>query len=230
MSIITQTKNLLSLPKSLIATQKRFSVREKIHRYVEPHRYKKHMLAATQPYFRRKYELPSETCKGTSAKTHEMGPLEKIYAEELIEEVKKNDFVLFVQHNYTPFQSERVYKNTLIKSGGTFYNRKNPVYEEVFNTLGIKEVQHLFVTRNSLVLGPLDKLNSCVRALRKMPQFLLLAGCIDQEVYTYHQLQTIAATDDIDQCRANLLATLNTPAIELSMILEHISSQKTEDT
>lgn len=218
MSVIAQTRNGLYLHKSLplLTTQKRYNTREAIHRYVEPDKFKKHMLAAAEPYYRRKYNLQSDTCTGAKPKIHELHPLQKIYANELIEAIEKNDFVLFIQHNYTPFQSERVYKNTLIKSGGSFVSHRNEVYRDVFHRLGLNALQHLFVTRNSLILGPVDKLPKCVNALRKMPQFLLLGGCIEKEIYSYKQLQLISQSPNLDQCRAQLLSILETPAIDLA--------------
>lgn len=220
MSLISHTRHSLLLPKFFPTVQKRYNTRESIHRYVEPNKFKKHMLAAAEPYFRRRYNQPSEVCRGANRKEHHLEPLDRIYANELLDEIKKNDFVLFIQHNYTIFQSERVYKNTLIKSGASFFSHKNPVYKKVFKTLGIDQVQHLFITRNSLVVGPIDKLPACVKALRKMPQFLLLAGCIEGDVLTYDQLQSISVTTDIDECRANLLAILESPSIDLSHYLE----------
>lgn len=218
MSLIVQTRNCLLLQRSLplLTAQKRCNTREAIHRYVEPDKFKKHMLAASEPYIKKKFRLQSETCKGTEPKVLEMEPLQKIYCDELTEAIEKNDFLLFIQHNYTPFQSERVYKNKLIKSGGHFYSHRNVVYEEVFNRLGVNQLQHLCITRNSLVLGPIDALPKCVIALRKMPQFLLLAGYVDKEVYTYEQLQLISGDSNLDSCRATLLSILETPAIDLS--------------
>lgn len=222
MSLIVQTKNCLHFQRSLplLTAQKRYNTREAIHRYVEPDKFKKHMLAAAQPYFKRKHRLQSETCKGTSQSVHEMHPLQKIYSNELLEAIEKNDFTLFIQHTYTPFQSERVYKNTLIKSGGHFYSHRNEVYKDVFNRLGANQLLHLCITRNSLVLGPIDALSKCVHALRKMPQFLLLAGYIDKEVYTYEQLQLISRDSNLDSCRATLVSILETPAIDLASNLE----------
>lgn len=189
------------------------------------------MLASTQPYIRRKYELPSETCKGNIPKDHQMEPLEKIYVNEVMDDIKQNDFVLFIQHNYTPFQSERVYKNTLIKNGGIFRSHRNVVYKEVFKRLGVDDkIQQLFVTRNSIVIGQVDKLPACVGALRKMPQFILLGGCIDGEIYNYEDLQSISRQQNIDLCRANLLAVLETPLAELSYCLEqYISNNQSEE-
>jgi ribosomal protein L10 len=225
MSFIIHTKKALYLQRSLpcLTTQKRYNTREAIHRYVEPDKFKKHMLSASQPYLKRKYKLQSDTCVGVNPKVHELHPLQKIYSNELIEAIEQNDFVLFIQHNYTPFQSERVYKNTLIKSGGHFYSHRNEVYKDAFKRLGIDQVQHLFVTRNSFVIGPIEKLAKCVIALRKMPQFLLLAGCIEKEVYTYEQLQMISKDTNLDSCRATLVSILETPAVELSSNLEWLN-------
>lgn len=228
-SIVTQQRFYLVLQKiSPLAIQKRFSTRESIHRYVEPDKFKKHMLAASEHYYKRKYISQSDSCVGTNPRVYELHPLQRIYADELSSAVKSNDFVLFIQHNYTPFQSERVYKNTLIKSGGMIYSHRNEVYKEVFSNLGLEEVKNLFVTRNTLVLGKIDSLPNCVKALRKMPQFLLLAGCINNEVYSYEQLQQISATSDLDACRATLTSILETPAIELYQNLRQYVEQNPE--
>ena len=228
MSLLAQTRQALLLPKLLPSIQKRFSTRESIHRYVEPNKFKKHMLAAAEPYMRRKHEVSSETCVGTTLKEIDLHPLDRIYANELLDAINKSGFVLFIQHNYTPFQIERVYKNTLIKSGGTFFSHKNQVYKEVFNTLNIDSVQPLFTTRNSLLVGPVDKLPACVDALKRMTSFLLLAGCIDKNVYTYDQLNLIAMYPNLDSARAQLLATLETPAIDLAYYLEQHSNNMNE--
>lgn len=153
--------------------------------------------------------------KANAPKIHDQEPLQRIYVEELVEAIKTNDFVLFIQHNYTPHQVERVHKNTLIKSGGQFYSHRNVVYKEVFANMGLDRVQHLFITRNSLVLGKFDCLSTCVKALRRMPQFILLAGCIENELYSHRELQIIGDNPSLDMNRANLTGLLETPAIEL---------------
>lgn len=234
MSLLAQTKNILYLQRSLplLTAQKRHNTREAIHRYVEPDKFKKHMLAAAEPYIKKKYRLQSDTCVGYKRKDHELHPLQKIYSNELLEAIEANDFLLFIQHNYTPFQQERVYKNTLIKSGGHLYDRRNEVYRDVFKRIGLDQMEHLLITRNTLVLGAIDKLPKCLAALRKMPQFLLLAGVIDKEIYTYEQLQ-LFTTNDLDLCRANLVSILETPAVDLSYNLEEyvkMNSTETPDT
>lgn len=229
MSLLTKaTRTYIPLHKSFPAftEQKRYNTREAIHRYVEPDKFKKHMLAAAEPYKKRKYVLPSETCKGVSKTTPELHPLQKIYANELVEAINANDFMLFIQHNYTPFQSERVYKNTLMKSGGLIYAHRNVVYREAFDRLEMSILKHLCITRNTLVLGPLKSLAGCVKSLKKMPQFLLLAGCIDKELYSNEQLQLISNTPNLDQCLANLVAILETPGIDMQMMLEYLAREK----
>lgn len=221
-SIVSQVRLCLSgLQKpQTFAIQKRFSTRESIHRYKEPEKFKKHMLAASEPYIKRKYVLQSDSCFGLGNKVNELEPLQKIYADELLEAVKKNDFVLFIQHNYTPFETYRVNRNILIKSGAQIYSHRNVVYREVFRQLDLDRLDHLFVTRNSVILGPVDKLPACVKAVNKMPSFMLLAGCIENEIYNYEQLQKISLSPDLDICRATLTSILETPAVELYQNLE----------
>lgn len=211
--------------------QRRFNRREAIHRYYEPHKFKKHMLAYTEPYQRGDFRPHHEKCKGNHSATTELLPISKIYVEELLQDLATREFTLFLQHNYIPYQTERPYRNTITKSGGTFISHKNVVLKEVFlNRLGYDKLKNFFITRNSIVVGPLDKMGACVMALRKMPQFLLLAGLIDKEIVTHDQLQMMAAFSNIDQCRASLVATLETPAIDLAYYLDqHIKNSEGEE-
>lgn len=217
---VSKARRPFLVAHSFLVNQQRTNTRESIHRYVEPNKFKKHMLAASEPYFKRQYLLPEESCKGTKPPPIEMHPLQKIEVMELVDEIKQNEVVLVVQYNYTPFQSDRVYRNTIIKSGGTFHFLKNPVYKEAFRILNWSDFDSLFIGRNALITGKADCLSRCVNSLRKMPQYILLSGMIDGHMYSLDQLQLIAATPTLDAARANLLNTLTTPASELYSYLE----------
>lgn len=206
--------------KTLNLVHKRYSTREAIHRYVEPNKFKKHLLTATQPYFKRKFLSPEETCKGHNIGAVPLLPLEKIYVEELIEDIKNNNFILFIQYTFTEFQSERVYKNNITKSGGTFHSFNNRVYKEAFKMLNKNEVLSLFITRNALVTGKDNDLVKCVNAIKKMPQFLMLAGYIDGHLYNYEQLLNMS---DLKTSLLRLTSLLSSSAINLSATLEHHS-------
>lgn len=233
MSSIIHRRCLTNLmtPKYLGQTyQKRFNRREQIHKYYEPSRFKKHMLAYTEPYYKRNIAPPSETCMGYQPKVHELLPISKIYADELEETVNQSEFVLFIQHNYIPARVERPSRNTITKSGGEFISHKNVVLKEVFcNRLGYEKLNHLFIIRNSLVVGPLDRLGACVLAINKISQFLLLAGLIEKELIFHDQLQAIAVQPSLDSARASLVATLETPAQDLVYNLEQHSKSLPED-
>lgn len=221
MSIIHQTKCLLLRYQALLITQKRFSNREAIHRYVEPPKFKKHMLSASMPYFKKVYKLPEESCKGLGSSKLELLPLEKILIEELLEDVNKSDFILLIQYNYTKFVNDRPNKNTLTKLGGKVHTLNNRVFRHALDSInltGLSDLTH--VTRHMLVTGQLDCLPACVVALRKMSQYILLAGSIEKHIYNVDQLKSISDTSNLDQCRANLLAVLDTPAVELSAYLQ----------
>lgn len=212
-----------------IVFRRHYSLREDIRKFREPDKPKKHMLAACQPYIKRVYKEDSENCGGPAKQlVHELGPLERILCEELLEDLKKSDFILFVQYNYTKFQSDRVYKNTLTKCGGKFHNLNNRIYEKAFGTLKRNDVLPLLITRNALISGQIDNLKPCIKALDKMPQYLLLAGIIEDHLYRHNQLQSIAAAVNLETSRANLLATLHTPALNLSTSLQTLIESSSE--
>lgn len=208
-----------------------YSMREDIRKFREPDKEKKHMLAACEPYFKKVYNLDSDLCKGAAKeKEFELNGMERILHEELLEEIKKSEFVLFIQYSYTKFQFDRVHKNTLTKLGGKFHALNNKIYRETFRTLNMDHILPLFVSRNALLTGETKNLPACVTALNKIPQYILLAGIVDNHLYRHGQLQSIAKADSIEKSRANLLATLYTPSLDLSLYLQSHSSneQKTQ--
>lgn len=224
MSLINSASRTILVARSLISTQKRYSNRESIHRYREPDKFKKHMLAAAQPYYKREYKLPEETCKGIPNHEFELLPIEKIYVNELLEELQKVNYALLVQYNDTLFQNDRVYRNTLTKLGGKFQTYNNKIYKEVFKSLGHASSNFMFVARNALVTGQIESLPACVKALKGMPTFILLGGYVDNNLYDIKMLNSIAQTKDINQSRSILVRTLETPSIELAGILDTYDS------
>lgn len=182
------------------------------------------MLAACEPYFKRKFISQEENCKANLVKKIELHPLERIMVKELLDDIKRSNFILFVQYNYAKFQSDRVYKNTITKSGGKFHALNNNIYREAFKTLNRDDLSHLFITRNALITGQSDKLPTCVNVMRRMPQLVLLAGMIDNHLYEIDQIRSIASTPNLEQARANLLSVLTTPSIELISNLQHCES------
>lgn len=213
--------------------QKRYNTREAIRKYVEPSKFKKHLLTATQPYYKIDRLLPSETCKGLNLVQKPLHPLEEIYVEELLSDIKNSNFILFIQYNYTPFQSDRVYKNTITKLGGKFQAYNNKVYKEVFKRLKKDEVTNLFITRNALITGNDSDIAKILSSLKKMREYILLAGYIDGHLYNFDQLDMIARSPNIDSNRAELVNTLSTHAIYMSQLLskhsESCQNQTTND-
>lgn len=181
------------------------------------------MLAACEPYIKRVYTLQEETCKGTARKIDKIHPLERLLVNDLVDDINQNDFVLFIQYNYTKFQAERVYKNTLTKLGAKFHSQNNNVYKETFRTLNYNYLNGLFIGRNAIITGKLESLPPSLRALRKMPTLLLLAGMVDKHLYNVNQLRSISNQSDLNLCRADLLSTLNSPAQTLSSYLKEYS-------
>lgn len=224
MSLICPISKRLLAGRSVFCTQKRFNVRESIHRYREPDKFKKHMLAAVQPYFKREIISPEESCKGVPNEVFELLPIEKIYIKELIEELRTTNYALLIQYNDTLFQNDRVYKNILTKLGAKFLTYNNRIYKEVFKTLGHEDANFMFVARNALVTGQIESLSKCVKALKKMPTFILLGGYVDNYLYDVKMLTSISQTSDVDHGRAILARTLETPSIELAAILDSYES------
>lgn len=205
-----------------ILSHRAHSTRARIRKHKEPILEKKHMLTACEPYHFRDHTPPSQKCRGEPTKVILVHPLEEILARELVEEIKSSGFVLFLQYNYTPFIKDRKWKNIITKSGGTFHDTNNRVYREVFQTLGRVDLWHLLIGRNALITGPIEKLPSCFQAIsaNKMSSYILLGGMIDNNMFNIDQLKAISVNPNIDQCRANLLNLLQTPAIDLASNLQ----------
>mgnify|MGYP000964832038 CR=1 FL=1 len=229
MATLCQVHRSLLSPRALTINQKRYSIREEISKFVEPNKFKKHMLAATQPYFKRKFISPEDSCK-LSPPVHELHPLDIIFSKELAEEINQTNSILFVQYNFTPYQSERKYKNTITKLGGRFHSFNNKIYREAFKILKLDHLNHLFVMRNALISGQAEVIPKCVRALSKMPQLLLIAGCIDRHVYNVDQLKLISSMEDLDRCRGSLVNLLNSPGLNLTAHLQSHSDNIRESS
>lgn len=210
------------LAKQLLLTcHKRFNTREAIHRYVEPPKFKKHMLAACEPYFKRDYTPNEQKCKPSNRKVDKLHPLEVILSKELVQDIEESDFILIFQYNYTPFQSERVYKNTIIHSGGKFHSLNNDIYKEAFRILNLdqKAINLLEFCRHGLVTGKLENLTKCVTVFKKMPHLVLLCTLLERQLLTVDKINKICAYPTLDQSRANLVGILETPAINLAQYL-----------
>lgn len=211
-----------------LVTQKRFNRREAIHRYVEHDKFKKHMLAATQPYMKREFKLPEESCRGFGPKEIPEHPLDKILINELVDDINQSNFLLFIQYTYTKFQADRVYRNTIIKTGCKFHAFNNIVYRGALTILNRERALDLLITRNAFVTGKYESLTKCISAINKMPEYLLLCGYIDDQLYNVDQLKIITSMANLDTSRANLVATLATPSINLHSNLEaYMESNKT---
>lgn len=212
----------------LLTTQKRFNRREAIHRYREPDKFKKLMLAATQPYIRRDFKSPDESCTGYGVKETPLHPLEKILINELVDDVNQSNFLLFIQYTYTNFQNDRKYKNTITKTGCKFHSLNNRVYRGALEVLNRQRAIELLVCRNAVVTGKYENLKGCVAAINKMPEYLLLCGYIDDQLYNVDQLKMITSMANLDTSRANLVATLATPSIILHSNLDtYLETNKT---
>lgn len=221
MSIATQITRSCLTHRSICHMQKRYNAREEIHRYKEPDKFKKHMLASCEPYFKKDYS--PKKCVGVGKPDPPDHPLEIILAKEFVEEYKHSDYMLVIWHNYCPFIYYRPYKNTITKLGATFHPLNNKIYRLVTKSLDLQYLDHLWVTRNALITGKIDSLAACVTALKKMPQFCLLAGIIDNNFYDVDHIHKMTESTNIDQCRANTLGILQNPGIQTrSLLSRHI--------
>lgn len=202
-----------------LINQKRYNVREQLSRYHEPDKFKKHMLHACKPFYKPNFKPQNERCFIAGKQEHVMDPLHEIYAEELFEDIKATNAILFIQHNYTPFQSYRVYRNTIIKSGGKFQSFNNHIYRKALKLMNWNHFDSLLVTRTAAITAQAESLPALVKAIQRMPQFILLAGSIDGNLIDHQTLLNISNSPTLDQARINLSMLLHSQAQTLTNIL-----------
>lgn len=215
--------------ETLLVSQKRYNIREQLSRYHEPDKFKKHMLAACEPFYKPDFRLPNERCNKKPAEDPPLHPLDIIISDELVDEIKQTNAFLVIQYNYTPFQSERVYKNTITKLGGKFHGHNNRIYKRALSILGRPEILNLFVTRNALVTGDAESLPQWVNAIKKMPHFILIAGTIEGYLVNKDFLFSLAQNSDLNMSRSKLSAILSAPGQHLNRLLQESSGDEPKE-
>ncbi|KAG9510591.1 Peptidyl-prolyl cis-trans isomerase FKBP14 [Fragariocoptes setiger] len=227
-----QALRLLSPMRTWISqTQVRFNARQEVSRYHEPYKNKKHLLAACQPYYDRDYRSPSEKCTLGKSQIQQVKihPLEEIYAKELEQDLRDYDLHLLMHRNYVHIQSNRVYKNTIIKLGGKFQqNINNNILRLAFGAVGREEAFRFFYSYNALITGRSDDLAGYLKALKKMPQLPLLAGYVGPYLLNKDQLTLISESNNIEKSLAALSLTLTLQSMQMSRMLERHSQNITD--
>ncbi|CAH1388401.1 unnamed protein product [Nezara viridula] len=136
-------------------------------------------------------------------------PLERIIAKELYEKMESSKFIGFLHVN--PISGEDKFQARVLlfreKTSIEIFSKKT-VDKAVRGTI-YENILPLFVTETAIIFSEEVHVDKILKVLRKIPQYVLMAGIIDKRLLSVSQLKQYAELKDITTARAGLVSLLN---------------------
>ncbi|BES89708.1 ribosomal protein, L10 [Nesidiocoris tenuis] len=171
---------------------------------------------APSPYL----NLPkSETCKKAEEdvqyKTRPDNPLERIYARELRHWLETKKFAAFLHSN--PIAGDELFDTRvkLKKEGMTLEVYSKHTVKLAVADSPYEAILQLYVAHNAIVFSDEPKVGKLLKIMKKIPQFVVLAGMVEGRLLSVTQLENYANLGDVTSARAQLVGTLNSAGSSL---------------
>lgn len=195
----------------------------------EPHYERAKYLALVKPMYevdKSAYLPPSVTCRKTEEQkrntTRIDNPLERIIAKELYDKCESSKMVCFVHTN--PISGEDQFQaRVLLKRD----NMEIGVYSKytvatAFENTRYEAILPLFVTHTAIIFSQETNIDKLLKVLKKVPQYILMGGIIDNRLLSVTQLKKYSELKDITTARAQLVSVLNLCAQQtVSQLMAH---------
>ncbi|XP_076368657.1 mitochondrial ribosomal protein L10 isoform X2 [Tachypleus tridentatus] len=190
----------------------------------EPHFPRKLMLEATKPIISKPTEPVWERCTEISKTIIEMPihPYEQLLANKLMKEWKESRLIAFFHRNPITEEEKKKIHNMLFKQNFHLRTYNNSTVRLALTGTPYESILHLITSHNAIVLSPEDRALKLLQLDKKMPQFILLGGIIDNQLLSREGLRAYSQLPSLEVMQAQVCATLSMASGgHLSSLLSH---------
>ncbi|GAB6033185.1 YmL10 [Chamberlinius hualienensis] len=185
-----------------------------------PHWIKLQVLETTKPVFIP--DVIEDHCSQKNATTSsELSTYERLLGQEMLQLLNDSRMVGIYHVNSI---TERAYYP--LKRMMFYEKMRMEIYNKhiVLNTLkGTKyeAITPMYITNTRFLFGEKVDVNALINIQKKWPAFILLAGIVDNRLLSKDELVTYSKLKNLDTVRAQLCATLASPALSMSQSLNY---------
>ncbi|XP_014251681.1 39S ribosomal protein L10, mitochondrial [Cimex lectularius] len=195
--------------------------RVNVQRPRAPHYDRARVLALLKPQYAEEetlYEPPSVTCRKLQELKQYIkrpdNPLEKILAKELFEKCEKSQLIAFFHKNPISGLDDFNAKIKFRREQMEVEVHSKYTAKLAFEGTNYESVLELFMAHNAMAFCDEPKVNTLLKITKKLPQYVLLCAIVEGKMLNMSQLVSYAQFKDINQARAQLVATLNLAGTE----------------
>lgn len=148
-------------------------------------------------------------------------PYERILAREVLNWFNHSRLVAFFHSN--PMSADDRFKvNIMLKK----QNMHLKQYGKKIVRMALKETEYepvltLFTSRNFMVFSEEPQVAKLLKLKKRMPQFILMAGIVDDRFMNVKELERYSKMPDLQTAQAGVVAVLNSAAVRLTQNLTH---------
>ncbi|XP_013782398.1 39S ribosomal protein L10, mitochondrial-like [Limulus polyphemus] len=190
----------------------------------EPHFPRKLILEATKPVFPKPSQPDWERCKEISItlKEQPVHPYEQLLAKELMKELKESRLIAFFHRNPITEEEKKKIRNMLFKQNFHLRTYNNSTVRLALRGTPYESILHLITSHNAMVFSPEDHAVKLLQLDKKMPQFILLGGIIDNRLLSREGFRVYSQLPSLKVMQAQVSATLSIASGgRLSTLLNH---------
>lgn len=206
---------LLRLKWSPVLCTQRFK-RINVQRPRAPHYERAKVLALLKPQYKEDpsfYLPPSLKCRKQEELKQQLiraeNPLEKILAKEMLDRFQSSKFVAFLHTNPICGEDKFQAKVKLKREKMDIHIYSKYTAKLALEGTSFEAVLQLFVAHNAIVFCDEPKVESLIKCLKKIPQYILMAAIVDNRLLSLSQLEKYVQLKDLSTARAHFVAQLN---------------------
>lgn len=186
----------------------RFRGKINIQRPRAPCYEKARIFAVAEPVYKRK-ELFFCPLKAEKKKEIVDHPYERIIAKEVRSLFEQAKVIVFFHEN--PIKSEEQFNAAVAfkKQGMTLKTYSRKILRMALEDTKFEPVQPLFTTNNRFLFSPTSKVSPILKIVKKIPQLVLLAAVVENQLLTKNEFVAYSTMPDISTSLAQLVQTLN---------------------
>ncbi|XP_014278958.1 large ribosomal subunit protein uL10m [Halyomorpha halys] len=138
-----------------------------------------------------------------------INPLERIIAKELYQKLESSKFVGFLHVNPICGEDEFQARVLLFRERVSIDKFSKKVVDKAVRGTIYESILPLFITHTAIIFSEELHVDKILKVLRKIPQYVLMAGIVDNRLLNVSQLKTYAELKNITTARAGLVSLLN---------------------
>ncbi|XP_023234491.1 39S ribosomal protein L10, mitochondrial-like [Centruroides sculpturatus] len=188
----------------------------------EPHFVRKCMLEVCKPIYRKDETPDFQRCSRAKIEEEKfIHPYEQLLAKQAMNEWNASRMVCFFHHNSLTDEEKRIISNMLFKQGMYLRHYNNSVMKLALQGTIYEAALCLVQSYSAYLFSPEPNVSRLLKLSKKMPQYILLAGIIDNHFLSREELLNYSTLPSLEIMQSQICNTLMLSSTQMITTLSH---------